>query len=190
MGRITVFNHVTIDGFFAGSEGKIDWFKLINKNDEWDKFTHQQATSGNNTLIFGRTTYEMMRSYWPTPDAKKSDPDMAKVVNNSPEIVFSKTLQSVEEVPNWKNIRLFHEIKPGKILALQEDEDMVLLGSGTIVQQFANLNLIDEYLLVVVPVILGDGKSLFKDVKNTNLKLVGEKAFQNGIVLLNYQPIK
>ncbi len=67
---------------------------------------------------------------------------------------------------------------------------MTILGSGTIVQQFANLNLIDEYELAVVPVILGAGKYLFKDVKNTNLRLVEAKSFKNGIVLLNYQPMK
>ncbi len=67
---------------------------------------------------------------------------------------------------------------------------MTILGSGTIVQQFANLNLIDEYSLVVVPVILGAGKPLFKDVKNMNLKLLDARAFKNGIVLLRYQPMR
>ncbi len=189
MKKISVFNHVTVDGFFAGPHGEIDWFKSIKRDDEYDRYTHGQSKSGS-TLIFGYTTYEMMKSYWPTLDAIKNDPDMAEVVNNSPKIVFSKKLQSVEEGPNWKNIRLFHEIKPKEILKLKEDEDMTLLGSGTIVQQFANLNLIDEYTLVVVPVILGAGKYLFKDVKDTNLKLVDAKAFKNGMVLLNYQPIK
>jgi dihydrofolate reductase len=111
--------------------------------------------------MFGHTTYEIMKSYWPTPDAIKNDPGMAEVVNNSPKIVFSKTLESVKEGP-----------------------------SGTIVKQLANLGLIDEYSLVVVPVILGAGKPLFKDVKKTNLKLLEARSFKNGVVLLNYQPIK
>ncbi len=189
MKKITVFNHVTVDGFFAGPHGEIDWFMLIKIDDEWNKYTHRQSKSGN-TLIFGHTTYEMMKSYWPTPDAIKNDPNMAKVVNNSPKIVFSKTLQSVEEGPNWKNITLFHEIKPEEILKLKEERDMTILGSGTIVQQFVNLNLIDEYALVVVPVILGAGKPLFKEVKNMNLKLHEARAFKNGIVLLRYQPMR
>jgi dihydrofolate reductase len=189
MRKISVFNHVTVDGFFAGPHGEIDWFKLIKKDDEWEKYTHWQSKSGN-TLMFGYTTYEMMKSYWPTPDAIKNDPEMAKVINNSPKIVFSKTLQSVEEGPNWKNITLLHEIKPEEILKLKEEEDMTILGSGTIVQQFANLNLIDEYALVVVPIILGAGKPLFKDVKNMNLKLLEARAFKNGIVLLRYQPMR
>src|ERR687888_238037 len=104
MRKITVFNHVSIDGFFAGPNGEIEWFKLIKKDDEWDDYTHEQSKSGN-TLIFGHTTYEMMKNYWPTPEAINNDPDMAQVVNNSPKIVFSNTLQSVEDGPNWKNIK-------------------------------------------------------------------------------------
>jgi dihydrofolate reductase len=190
MRRMSVFNHVTLDGFFAGPHGEIDWFKEIRKDDEWDTYTHEQSRSSGSTLIFGHTTYEMMKSYWSTPDAIKSDPDMAKVVNNSPKIVFSKTLQRVDEEPNWKNIRLFHEIKPEKILKLKEEEDVTILGSGTIVQQFANLGLIDEYSLVIVPIVLAAGKPLFKDVNKMNLELIEAKAFRNGIALLRYQPAK
>ncbi len=190
MRKISVFIHVTVDGFFAGPNGEIDWFKVIRKADEWEKYTHEQSARSGNTLIFGHTTYEMMKSYWPTPDAIKNDPGMAGVVNNSPKIVFSKTLQNAEEGPNWKNIKLFHEIKTEEITRLkeQEGENFTILGSGSLVQQFANLGLIDEYQLVVVPIILGAGKSLFKDVKTMNLKLLGSRAFKNGIVLLKYRP--
>ncbi len=133
-----------------------------------------------------------MKSYWPTPDAIKNNPSMAEVMNNSPKIVFSKTLQSVEEGPHWKNITLFHEIKPEEVVKMKEQDgqDFTILGSGTIVQQFANLGLIDEYQLVVYPVILGAGKNLFNDVKKMNLQLVSSRAFKNGIVWLRYQPIK
>lgn len=190
MKRMTVFNHVTVDGFFAGPNGEIDWFKAIRKDDEWDKYTHEQAKSSGSALMFGHTTYEMMKSFWPTPEAIKSDPDMANIVNSSPKIVFSKTLQNVEEGPNWKNIRLFHEIRPEEILKLKEKEDITILGSGTIVQQLANHGLIDQYTLVIVPIILGVGKLLFKDVKQQNLKLQKARAFKNGIVLHRCQPAK
>ena len=185
MSKITVFDYVTVDGFFAGPHGEIDWFKVIEKDDEWDRYSHEQSKSGG-TLIFGRTTYEMMKSYWPTPDAIKGDPDMAQAVNNSPKIVFSKTMQSVEEGPNWKNIRLLHEIDPKEIRKLKEKEDMTILGSGSIVQQFTNLGLIDEYSLVIVPMVLGAGKALFKDANEMNLKLLGARALKNGIVLSDY----
>lgn len=189
MRKITVFNHLTVDGFFAGPDDEIDWFKVIKIDDEWDKYTHEQSAKSGNTLIFGHTTYEMMKSYWPTPGAIKNNPGMARVVNNSPKIVFSKTLQNVEDKPNWKNIKLFHEIKPEEIIKLKEQggEDFTILGSGSIVQQFANLGLIDEYQLVIVPVILGAGKPLFKNVKKMNLKLLEARSFKNGIVLLHYR---
>ncbi|VVB94657.1 Uncharacterised protein [uncultured archaeon] len=190
MRKISVFDHVTVDGNFSGPHGEIDWFKVIKKDDEWEKYTHGKAKSGRGTLMFGHTTYEMMKSYWPTPDAIKNDPDMAKVVNNSPKIVFSKTLKSVEEGPDWKNIRILNEIRPEEILKLKEKEDITIMGSGSIVQQLANLGLIDEYSLVVVPIILGAGKPLFKDVKKTSMKLLEARSFKNGIVLLRYQPIR
>ncbi len=187
MKKISVFNHISIDGFFAGPHGEIDWFKFIEKDDEFETYTHQQSQSSN-TLVFGHTTYEMMKSYWPTPDAIKSDPDMANVMNNSKKIVFSKKLKSVEEGPNWKNIKLLHDINRGEILKLKEKEDITILGSGSIVQQFTDLGLIDSYQLVVVPVVLGEGKSMFKHVKMTNMKLVDSKTFKNGIVLHTYKP--
>lgn len=190
MRKVSVFNHMTVDGFYAGPHGEIDWFKEIKKDDEYDAYTHEQSSRSGNTLIFGHTTYKMMKSYWHTPDAIKNDPVMARVVNNSPKIIFSKTLKNVEEGANWKNIQLFHEIKPEEIIKLkkQEGEDFTILGSGSIVQQFANLGLIDEYQLVIVPVILGAGKSLFKDIKKMNLKLLEAKTFKNGVVLVKYKP--
>jgi len=189
MKKITVFNHVTIDGYYAGPNGEIDWFYAVPHDNEWHKYTHSQA-GGNSTLIFGRTTYEMMKSYWPTPDAIKNDPGMAKSVNESPKIVFSKKIKSAKEEPNWKKITLYHEINPDQIIKLKKKNDMTILGSGSIVQQFSNLNLIDNYFLVVVPVILGAGKSFFDGVAKKNLKLVEARSFKNGIVLLHYKSNK
>lgn len=189
MGKITVFDHVSLDGFYAGPNGEIDWFQMIHE-DEWYRYTHEQPILSGNTLMFGHTTYEMMKSFWPTPEAAKIDPDMAKVMNTSPKIVFSKTLRGVEEGPNWKNIRILNEIRPKEILKLKEKQNITILGSGTIVQQLANLDLIDEYDLVVVSIILSIGKPLFKDVKKTNLKLLEARMFKNGIVLLRYQPTR
>lgn len=185
MGTISVFDHVTVDGFFAGPNGEIDWFKAIKQDDDYDAYTHDQSSSGN-TLVFGRTTYEMMKSFWPTPDAIKMDPEMARVMNESPKIVFSRTLESVEEGPNWKNITLIHEIDRDAVLALKEKGDLTILGSGTIVQQFANLGLIDQFQLAVVPVVLGSGKRLFEDVRETTMKLEDSRSFGNGLVVVTY----
>jgi dihydrofolate reductase len=187
MKKLTVFNHVSIDGFFAGPKGEIDWFTVIKKDAKYDAYVNESSKAGA-TLVLGHTTYEMFKSYWPTPDAIKADPGMAKVMNNSPKIVFSKKMKSVEEEPNWKNITLFHEIDKKEIMNLKgKSKSMTILGSGTIVQQFANLGLIDEYTLLVVPIVLGEGKSLFAEVKEMNLELVEARSFKNGIISLKYK---
>jgi dihydrofolate reductase len=182
MGTISAFIHVSVDGYFAGPNGEIDWFKTIQKDAEYETYIHEQSGSGA-TLLMGRTTYEMMKSYWPTEDARRNDPAMAKVMNDSPKIVFSKTLSPEQD---WKNVKVVPEIDSKEILALTEHGDATILGSGTIVQQFTNLRLIDQYTLVVVPLLLGAGKSLFYNVDGLDLKLDESRSFGNGIVVSKY----
>ena len=143
-------------------------------------------------MIFGRTTYELMASYWPTAEADINDPGVADAMRNSPKIVISKTMPAVADGPNWKNITVWHEIDPAKIAKLKEREsgEIAVFGSGTIVQQLAKLGLIDEYRLLVNPIILGAGKPLFKDAKKVELKLLSTRTFGNGNILLCYQPLK
>jgi dihydrofolate reductase len=186
MSYIHVFNHISVDGYFSGLNGELDWFYALPHDNDWYNYTHSQAGTSN-TLLFGHTTYEMMKSFWPTKEAIELDPVMAESVNNSPKLVFSKTLKNVEKTENWKNIKLYNEIIPEEIKKLKGQADITILGSGSIVHQFANLDLIDEYFLVVVPVILGAGKSFFKNLKKMNLKLIEAKSFKNGIALLHYK---
>jgi dihydrofolate reductase len=190
MRRIVAFENVTVDGFFSGPHGEIGWFQA-NRDPEYDEFSRTQSKTGD-TLIFGRKTYQMMESYWPTPGAMKSNPDMAEVMNSIKKIVFSKTLQTLDEVSNWRNVQLLHEIRAEEIVELKEQKgkDIAILGSGSIVQQLTNLGLIDEYQLLVHPIILGVGKSLFAGVEKKSLKLLRIREFKNGIVWLCYQPEK
>jgi len=188
MGTIIAFTNVSVDGYFSGPNGEIDWFK--NNDDEVRKFTIEQANPSA-TLIFGHTTYEMMAGYWPTLDAIKNDPIVAGVMNSALKIVFSKTLKPVKDSPVWKNVKVLHEIKREEIVKLKEqaDGDFAILGSGIIVQQLANLGLIDEYQLLVHPVILGAGRYLFKDIHRMNLKLLDTRTFGSGKVFLKYSPV-
>jgi dihydrofolate reductase len=187
MGKITVFNFVSIDGCYAGPHGEIDWFKAVPPDAEFERYTHE-AARGEGTLIWGRITYDMMHSFWPTPEAIKNDPAMAKVVNERPKVVFSKSLTSVEEGPNWRNVSLFREINPDDIQKLRAHGDMTILGSGSIIRQFASLGLIDRFTLITVPIILGKGKSLFDGVSQLNLNLLESRAFKNGLTLQRYEP--
>lgn len=189
MRRIVVFNLVSVDGLFAGPKGEIDWH---NYDDEMSAHSVEQLKSLG-ALIFGRITYELMASYWPTPNGIKSEPVVAGIMNDIPKIVFSETLKEVKDGPLWKNVTIFHEIKPEEIIKMREQEggDIAIFGSGTIVQQFTNLGLIDEYRLIVNPLILGDGKPLFKGMKDKrNLKLLNTRLFKNGNMLLSYGPAK
>jgi dihydrofolate reductase len=187
MRKIVAFTIVSLDGYFAGPNGEIDWFKT--NDDEDNKFAAESADPSA-TLMFGHTTYQMMAGYWPTPDAIISNPAVARTMNNAPKIVFSKTLKP-EEGPVWKNVMALQEIKREEILKLKEQSGtgIVILGSGSIVRQLANLSLIDEYQLLVNPVILGSGKYLFKDVKRMNLKLLETRSFGSGKVFLRYAPV-
>src|SRR5919198_4686241 len=189
MRKIGLFIHVTLDGFFAGPNYEIDWFKVIKKDAEWEKHTHKESQSGS-TLLFGERIYKMMKAFWPTLVGIQSDPHMAKVMNESPEIVVSKKLKRVEDEPNWKNVRILRDLNYDTITKLKEEGNgtITILGSGSIIQQLANMDFIDEYELVVVPIILGDGKYLFKDVKMTEMKLLEALSFKNGLVSLCYQP--
>jgi dihydrofolate reductase len=188
MKTIGVFNHVTLDGFYAGPKGEIDWFKVIGKDAEWEQHTRKEAQGGS-TLLMGRTTYEMMKSFWPTPAGIAADKHMATVMNESPKVVVSRSLTRVAEEPNWKNVTLWGELSPEKVRKLKEESSggITILGSGSVIQQLANMGLIDEYELAVVPVVLGAGKQLFKDVRTTEMKLVEARSFKNGLVLLRYR---
>jgi dihydrofolate reductase len=185
MRKIIVSNYVTIDGFFAGPNGEIDWFV-------WDEETAQyskELLGSVDTILFGRVTYELMASYWPTASPPTEDPVIIDAMNNLPKIVFSRTLEKT----GWKNTRLVKEINKEEILKLkhQPGKGMVIYGSGSIVSTFTQLGLIDEYRLFVNPIVLGSGKSLFKDIRGKlNLKLVNTKTFKNGVVLLEYQPLE
>ncbi len=188
MGKISVFNHISIDGFYAGPNGEIDWFKIMKPDKAFDTYTHKSAMASH-TILMGRTTYDMMKSYWPTKEAMKADPEIARIMIESPKIVFSKKMKTVEEGPNWKNIRLFKTIDADELRKIKKKENITILGSGSIVQQFANLGLLDLIQLNTVPIILGKGKSLFKNVHTTNMKLVEAKSFKNGMAIHTYKPV-
>lgn len=124
-----------------------------------------------------------------TPNVFKGDEQMAPKINNMQKIVFSKTFKN----PTWQKTVIFSKINPDEIKQLKHlsGKNMLIVGSSTIVQQFTNLNLIDEYHFLVHPIILGPGKPLFKDIsKKHYLELLESRTFKNGVVLLRYQPKK
>jgi dihydrofolate reductase len=188
MRNIIVFNLITIDGYFAGPNGELDWH---NYDEEVGAFSiEQMKTLGG--LIFGRTTYELMAGYWPTDEGMKSEPVVAEIMNAIPKTVFSTTLSDIPDAPHWKNVTVRQSIDPEQIQAMkaQAGKDLAIFGSGTIVQQLTNLGLIDEYRIMVNPVILGKGKLLFAGVDQKHrLQRIRTREFSNGNVLIYYSPV-
>jgi dihydrofolate reductase len=182
MRKIGVFENISLDGFFAGPNGEIDFFK---RHEELAEYAAKQA-SRENTILFGRVTYELMASYWPTASPQTENPVLIDAMNNSPKIVFSRTLKKAE----WKNTTVIKDNIADEILKMKQQpgKDMIILGSGSIVRAFADLGLIDEYHLSVHPIVLGKGKPLFQNIKNRlNLKLVKAETFKAGVVILDYE---
>lgn len=183
MRKLTVFNFVTLNGYFKGPNEDIRWHKHGGEEAEYSA----KSLKSGNTLLFGRVTYEMMKSFWPTPMAFESFPIVAEGMNKAEKIVFSRTLKKVE----WNNTRLMKDniVEEIKKMKQMTGKDMTLLGSGSIVTQFAEQGLIDEYQIMVDPVVLGDGTPIFKGINNKlKLRLLKTKRFRSGNVLLYYQP--
>lgn len=182
MRKIIVFENVTLDGFMAGLNGELDW---AMQDDEITQYA-KEGQDSIDTILFGRVTYEMMASFWPTPAAESINPVFANSLNNTPKIVFSRKLEKAD----WKNTRVVKELTKEELLKMKQvpGKNIMIFGSGTLIEQLTNLGLIDEYQLMVNPVILGKGRPLFKDIKDRiKLKLVNFKTFNTGIVLLQYQ---
>ena len=187
MQTLTVFNHVSLDGYFVDTKGDMSFAYNDHQDPEWDAWVNGNAGGGEGTLIFGRITYEMMAGYWPTPAAAASMPVVAEGMNNRHKVVFSRTLDEV----SWVNTRLVKEDLIGEIRRMKNEpgNGMVILGSGSIVSQLAQAGLIDEYQLVVDPVVVGQGRTLFDGIKERlPLTLVWTRTFENGNVVLCYRP--
>ncbi len=184
MRGLIVFNHVSLDGYFVDAKGDMSW---AHKQDpEWDEFAQSNA-GGGGELLFGRVTYDLMASFWPTAAAAQMLPVIAERMNKARKVVFSRTLDEAQ----WNNTRLVKGDLPAEVRKLKQEpgDGMVILGSGQIVAQLAPEGLIDEYQIVLNAVALGSGRTLFEGLKTRlPLKLTKTRTFSNGNVLLCYEP--
>ena len=186
MRKLVVFNQVTLDGYFADLNGEMGWAHKDASDTEWNAFVEENAKGGGQ-LLFGRITYEHMASFWPTPYAVENIPVVAERMNALPKVVFSRTLDKA----SWENTRLVKGDMAAEIRKMKKEpgEHMAILGSGSIVSQLASEGLIDEYQIVVNPIVLGKGRTLFDGIKaKLTLKLASTRTFANGNVLLCYEP--
>jgi dihydrofolate reductase len=184
MKKLIVFNNVTLDGYFVSANGDMSWAHAGSDDAEFSAFVAANAGS-DGQLLFGRITYEMMAGYWPTPMALQQNPVVAKGMNEMQKVVFSRTMDKA----SWNNTKLVKGDLVAEIRKMKAGPgpDMVILGSGNIIAQLAAVGLIDEYQMVVNPVVLGKGRTMFADVpKPMNLKLISSRTFRNGKVFLHF----
>ncbi|EOR95529.1 Dihydrofolate reductase [Arcticibacter svalbardensis MN12-7] len=185
MRKLVLFMHVSLDGFAADANGGLDW---ISYDSELQHYADGiVATVGS--PVYGRVTYELMVSYWPTvldnSDASERDKAHAQWVDKATKIVFSKTMKKAE----WNNTIVINDNIAEEIYKLKQQpgKDLVIFGSPGLAHSFMELDLIDEYQLTLNPVLLGSGIPVYQDIKNkTNLKLVKATSLKSGVVGLHY----
>jgi dihydrofolate reductase len=184
MRKVHVFDNVSLDGYFVDAQGDMSW--AHKHDDEWNAFASSNA-GGNAALLMGRVTYEMMAAFWPTPQAAQMLPAVAAGMNASEKIVCSRTLDSA----SWQNTTLLKGDLVAGVTRLKQQPgpDLVILGSGSVVSQLTEARLIDGYQIVLNPVVLGSGRTLFATVRNRMpLVLRKTKSFENGNIVLWYEP--
>jgi dihydrofolate reductase len=173
----------SLDGYFEDERQSLDWH---NVDPEFDRFSIEQLSSVD-TILFGRKTYEMMAAFWPTEQAIQEDPVVAEHMNSLPKLVFSKSLKSAA----WQNTHIIRNNEIGEVITLKQSEggDIAVFGSSDLGVTLLQAGLLDEIRVLVNPLLLGVGKSLFTGLKQrVKLTLQSRRTFSNGNVLLTYQP--
>ena len=184
MRRLRVFDNVSIDGFFVDADNDMSW---AHKHDaEWNAFTSQNA-GGDGALLFGRITYQMMAAFWTTRQAAEMLPEVAAGMNRMPKYVASRTLGCAE----WHNTTVLSGdlVECVRALKTTPGPDLVILGSGSLVSQLSAVRLIDEYQLVINPIALGRGRTLFETLGGPlPLTRTESRSFGNGNIVVSYTP--
>jgi dihydrofolate reductase len=179
---------MTLDGYFQGNQNWDLSFHNVIWGQELEKLSLEQLQSAD-YLVFGRVTYEGMAAYWTKAEAETAELEVAKLMNSIPKIVFSKTLKSAE----WNNTTIISENASDEIKKLKEQggKDIYVFGSANLSETFINDNLFDEYRIGIAPVILGNGRPLFRQgITSKNLSLIATQQLLTGGVVLKYAKIK
>jgi len=177
------FIFISLDGFYEGPNGELDW---PNVDAEFHEFAAQQLDEAG-TIGFGRATYEHMAAYWPTEQAMINDPDMTMRMNEKEKLVFSTTLTDAE----WSGTTVVQggAIKHAAELKAAPGKEVLVIGSAHLTADLAHAGVLDELGIMIFPIVLGQGRSLFEDVSNRlKLTLLRVRQFNSGNILLTYRP--
>lgn len=183
MRDIILATNISLDGYFSGPGGELDWSIADEElHDEYANFFRQADLS-----LYGRKTYQMMAEYWPTalsdPNLPRGMADFARAINPVAKIVYSRTLKN----PGW-NTTVVEEVVPEEVLKLKQQPGKAITLSGSdLAQTFLRYNLVDALMLVVQPVVLGDGVRFFGKDTRLSLNLVESRTHRSGAVVVRYQ---
>ena len=182
MRKVIYWIHTSVDGHIAGPNGEFDWPVMGPELSAWSDAINDRV----DTFLYGRVVWELMSSYWPTADQISDHPHdlrFAKVWREMPKIVFSRTLTEA----GW-GARVENDVESVlRDLKAQPGKDLLLTGGAGLAARLAELDLIDEYQVVVHPVVLGGGKRLFPLAERFDLKLAETRTFDGRAVLLSYR---
>lgn len=190
MRRLLMLMSISLDGFFEGRNHDISWH---NVDEEFNKFALDQLRE-TDTILFGRRTYQLFEDSWPkaadNPTTSKDNLEIAHLINNMNKIVFSKTFQRVEEKKNWKNVKLIREVNPEEINRWKQQRGKDLaVGGNNLAVSLAQNGLVDEFQIMVNPVVLGNGTPLFKGIEERlNLRLVRVRMLSQGMFYFPTSP--
>jgi len=179
----------SLDGYFEGPDHDLSWHHV---DEEFNDFAVKQMQEAD-TILFGRRTYQLMESYWPSKAGLEDDPEVAHLMNEIPKVVVSKSLQSVTETKIWKHVRLINENVEDQIRNLKKAKggDIILLASSNLCVSLLAWGLLDEVRIMINPVVIGKGTPLFQGIKQkVSFTLTKERRFSNGNILLTYQVAK
>jgi dihydrofolate reductase len=182
MRKLIMWNVITLDGYFEGSQNWDLSFHETIWGKELEQLSLEQLHSAD-YLVFGRVTYEGMAAYWTKAEGEG---EVAELMNKIPKLVFSKTLKSVD----WNNSTLIKENASAEIKKLKEQggKDMYVFGSANLSETFVKDNLFDEYRIGIAPVILGSGRPLFRQgISSQNLSLDSTQQLLTGGIVLKYK---
>jgi dihydrofolate reductase len=178
--------HTSLDGYAAGPNGEMDW---IHVDEEIFDYAGNR-TNESDTALYGRITYELMESYWPTaadkPDASKHDKEHSAWYSKVDKVILSKSMQG----QHLKNTTIISDNIEERINELKQNEgkEILIFGSPSAAHSLMQLDLIDEYWLFVNPLLLGKGIPVFSNIKAIlKLKLIASHSFSSGVVCLHYE---
>src|SRR5687768_11676427 len=187
MKKLILFMHTSLDGFACGPNGELDW---VNIDDEMFEFVENKLSAECDTALYGRHTYELMESYWPTaadqPNATKHDIQHAKWYKNANKIVLSKTMTEKKD----DRLTIISDNLTDKIKKEKEKpgRDIYIFGSPTASHSLMKHDLIDGYWFFINPVLLSEGKPVFQNIQGSNkLKMTSTKIFSSGVICSAYE---